>query len=321
MLKTVEQILIVYSVSGTPRESIGAAEEAILSYERPESSVRTEPLIFEVPHGSAPGATLGSELAIQLQHSVGAVVFVDDLRPNVAYELGFFHGRGRTVLLITNSSVESVWTAISDLAGTALVSLQRQDISSAIHSYLNRLYNELGAVKPWQAPELPAAAHNMLAEFARRARVPVTLEEGPFGEMLTVSTWGGVMSDLQLNLLPEAKFKVVLRASSHGAHYSVYFRIRFPDPNGERRRLWLGLTSRKLTTGFEENERTLPAQAPTAEWRLLSGAFSDLLRAGQVLGARPVEFLEAIRIRAGSPVSETVIPLEVGFLYITGIDR
>jgi hypothetical protein len=139
--------------------------------------------------------------------------------------------------------------------------------------------------------------------------------------MVRVNTWEGVMSDLQLNLLSEAKFKIALRASSHGAHYSIYFRVRFPDPNGMRRRLWLGLTSRKLTTGFEENERTLPAQAPTGEWRLLSGAFSDLLRAGQVLGASPVEFLEAMRIRAGSPASESAVPIEIGFLDITGIDR
>jgi hypothetical protein len=311
----------VYSVGGTPRESIHAAEEAIRNYERPESSVRTEPLVFEVPHGTAPGATLGSELAVQLQQSVGAVVFVDDLRPNVAYELGFFHGRGRTVLLVTNSNIESVWITISDLAGAGLVSLQRQEITVAVHSYLNRLYNELGTVKPWQAPELPVDARNMLAEFARTARIPVILEAGPFGGNMRVDTWGGVMSDLQLNLLPEAKFKVALRASAHGAHYSIYFRVRFPDPNGERRRLWLGLTSRRLTTGFEENERTLPAQAPTGEWRLLSGTFSDLLRAGQVLGARPVEFLEALRIRAGSPTSETAVPIEIGFLDITGIDR
>ena len=97
------------------------------------------PLVFNIPNAAAPGATLGTELTRELHNSIGAVVFVDDLRPNVAYELGFFHGQGRSVLLLTRSPLDSVWMSISDLAGAALADLSRTQMVAAVHGYLERL--------------------------------------------------------------------------------------------------------------------------------------------------------------------------------------
>src|SRR2546422_8424903 len=145
MDKNTERILVVHSVPNTEPTALRDVEEAIRTFERRDSSVRTEPLVFGVPTGAAPGATLGTELTQELRACIGAIVFVDDLRPIVAYELGFFHGRGRTVLLLTYRPVDAAWTSISDLAGAALCSVESSSLEPAIHSYLNRLYDELSS--------------------------------------------------------------------------------------------------------------------------------------------------------------------------------
>src|ERR1700741_52527 len=135
MDKNAERILIVYAVASTDPAELITVQEAISHFKRDDSTVRTIPVVFGVPAGAAPGATLGTELSEELRSCVGAVIFVDDLRPNVAYELGFFHGQGRTVLLLSHGQVEAVWTAISDLAGAALISVDRVDLTVGIHAY------------------------------------------------------------------------------------------------------------------------------------------------------------------------------------------
>jgi hypothetical protein len=95
MKRNTERILVVHSVLGTEPAEIGVVEEAIRSFERTDSSVRAVPVVFAIPAGAAPGSTLGTELNEELRSCIGALIFVDDLRPNVAYELGFFHGEAR----------------------------------------------------------------------------------------------------------------------------------------------------------------------------------------------------------------------------------
>jgi hypothetical protein len=90
MSRNSEQILIIHSVNSTSQEDIDAVQNAIRTFSSTaKKDVRVEPRVFEIPHGAAPGATLSTELSEQLIASTGAVVFVDDLRPNVAYEMGF----------------------------------------------------------------------------------------------------------------------------------------------------------------------------------------------------------------------------------------
>lgn len=327
MLQTEEQIVIVYSVKGTPRPYIEEAVTAISSYRRSASYVIpaiTRALVFEIPSGSVPGVTLGSELTKQLQNSIGAIIFLDDLRPNIAYELGFFHGQGRTVLLVTDKRIEQIWKSISDLAGCALLSLKGNSLTKGVHDYLDGVYDSLVAIRPYPAPELPIQSRNMIGELAKRARIPVSVYAGDFGDTIRVDTWGGIIFDAGCNLLSDAKFKIAIRGESIDSTYSIYFRVRFPDPLGDRRSVWLGLTSNQGKAGFEANERNLPSQALTRNWQFLAGSFTGLLRLGQVLGVQRVEYLELIRVRAGAYQDDPFAKnpsYELGYFEINGIDH
>lgn len=321
MDRNIERILLVHSVKATDPEDLRVVEKAIRAFRRGDSSVRAEPVVFGVPDGAAPGATLGTELTDELHSCIGAVVFVDDLRPNVAYELGFFHGQGRTVLLLAHQRVDSIWTSISDLAGAALAPIDRIDLATAVHSYLSRLYEELASVSPWPAAELPSVERNLLGQAPELRDAKELQQGGEWGHFLRVETWQGITFDMGLNLLPGAGFKVVLRALRHGADYSIYFRVRFTDRNGLRRRVWLGLTSRRRAAGLKADERTFPAQSPRLAWQILTGRFQDMLDRGNVLGSGPAFYLEQIRVRAGIPEELTAEPIEVGFLDVVGVDR
>jgi hypothetical protein len=322
MDKNTERILVVHSVSGTDASEIDDVAEAIRTFARPDSSVRTEPEIFRVPTGAAPGATLGTELTRQLRSCIGAVVFVDDLRPNVAYELGFFHGRGRTVLLLTDRDVDAAWMSISDLAGAALHRVNHDSSQPAVHAYLSRLYDELSSMPPWPVSQLPSEEHNLIAKLPDQSKVEGVVKlAGDWGPSLRVSSWNGIDLRVGLNLLPDARFKLVLRAVQQGADYSVYFRVRFQNQTDDRRRVWLGLTSLRRASGFQSEERTFPAQPLTTSWQTLNGGFQDLLERGHLIVGGPSYYLETLRIRAGRPHLKNAKPIEVGFVEIIGVDR
>ena len=228
MERNEEQIGIVYSVSGTCPNYIDEAKDAVRSYRRDASFVMgvfLEPWTLQIPSGSQPGGTLGSELTRRLRSSIGAIVFVDDLRPNVAYELGFFHGQGRAVLLVTNKRVEQIWASISDLAGCALLSMEKLSLVEGVHSYLDGVYDALGDIPLFQAPELPHQSRNIIGELAERARIRVEPYEGDFGETLRIDTWGGVVFEVGYSLLADAKFKIAIRGESRDSTYSIYFCI------------------------------------------------------------------------------------------------
>jgi hypothetical protein len=320
MDENTEQIFLIYSVSGTHEDDLAAAQAAIRQYRRVDSTVRVEPLVFAVPPGASPGATLATEITNGLRSSIGAVVFVDDLRPNVAYELGFLHGQGRTVLLLTRESVDSVWTAISDIAGSALAHLGRGDLTSSIHSYLDRLYTELGRVKPLPAFALPLPETNLLRQLPQISTFEGYKPDGAFGPSLIVRSWEHVDIELGFNLPPNARFSIVVRATGPGADCSIYFRVRFPNRGGAPSRAWLGLASRRRVAGMRAEERTFPCQPPTKEWRMMGAEFDELLRLGSLLGSGPVYFLERVRFRAGGRGEEDVAPIEIGFLSITRLD-
>lgn len=318
-----EQVLIIYSASATSAEDLAAAQGAIRSFVRTHLPVQVRPRLFDIPQGAAPGSTLGTELSEVLRASIGAVVFIDDLRPNVAYEVGFFHGQRRTVLLLTRAPVDSVWTAISDLAGAALASLDRQDLHTAVHQYLTRLYDDLGLVEPFPSTALPTRSSNYLNKVDEQSALNSLCQEGgPWGATLKVSSWQPIDIHLGNNILPGARFRLILRSLQPGADFNIYHRVLFSDREGIRRRMWLGLTSRKYVTRMTSEERILPAQALTAEWRMFVGRFQDLLRLGAVLGSGPPEFLETVRFRAGisTTAPKPVSAYEVGYLSYSGID-
>ena len=316
-----EQILIVHSVIGTSTADRDATVTAIDAYRRPGSTVNVRARFFEIPDGAAPGIALGTELTEELQSSIGAVVFLDDLRPNVAYELGFFHGQGRRVLLLTRQPVDSVWASISDLAGAPLVHLDSLALPLAIHSYLNRLYEELSRVPYWRGIGLPAQNSNILT---RRQDITGTYDydsDGPFGPRIRIASWDGAEIRLGWNLLPAAAFTAVVRGVSPGAEFTIYFEVRFRDRAGNRKRVWLGLTSTRGRLLLQREEGTFPTQRPTADWTILAGDLNDLLNRGWILGARPVDYIERVRFRAGFPDESNAAPIEVGFLRITGRDE
>lgn len=71
MDKNAERILIVYAVANTDPVELNTVEEAIRRFKREDSTVRTSPVIFGIPPGAAPGATLGTELSEELRSCVG----------------------------------------------------------------------------------------------------------------------------------------------------------------------------------------------------------------------------------------------------------
>jgi hypothetical protein len=321
MYRNQEQILIIYSVEGTASDDLSVVKESIRNFSKSNPAVRVKPAIFEIPQGSAPGATLGTELANELTFSIGAVVFVDDLKPNVAYELGFFHGQGRTVLLLTRKRVDSIWFSISDLAGAALSYLDEVDIETAVHSYLDRLYNEMSLVKSWPTLPLPSAEMNLLKDFKKTNQDAKFIDDGPYGTSLTINSWSALDFPIGYNVLPGAKFMLMLRASAQGAEYTIYFLVRFSDRFGVCRTTWLGLTSYYRVAGLTHAERTFPAQKATEDWRVLRAEYDQLLKHGFILGTNSVEFIEKMRFRAGRRNEATPVPIEVGFLSIIGVDR
>lgn len=220
-----ERILVVHSVASTPSNQLEEVANAVRTFARTDSSVRTEPLIFDVPTGAAPGATLGSELTRELRSCIGAVVFVDDLRPNVAYELGFFHGRGRTVLLLTDRNVDAAWVSISDLAGAAVHRVNDTSLRPVVHSYLNRLYNELSTMQPWPLSQIPSTGDNLIGKLPDLRNEGVFHEGGEWGPFLRISSWSGIDLPVGFNLLANARFKPdAARSSANGRLFSVLSR-------------------------------------------------------------------------------------------------
>jgi len=321
MSKNPEQILIIHSVKGTSETDLSDSEEAIRGFSKRNPDVRVEPKVFSIPAGALPGRSLGTELKEELTSSIGAVVFVDDLRPNVAYELGFFHGQGRRVLLLTRKSIDSTWSSISDLAGAALVSLISSNLTVAVHNYLQSLYDDVSLVRTWPTLPLPSEGTNLLKNLRTSIDGEEFQDDGPYGSLLTIRSWKEVDYSIGCNLFPGAKFLLLIRAQAPGADYTVYFRIRFPDRRGAYRSVWLGLTSRKRAIGLSYAERTFPAQAATDEWRVITGEFDQLLGHGYILGANPCDYLEKIRFRAGRKGDDLPAPIEIGYLSIIGVDQ
>lgn len=328
MIQTEEQIFIVCSVKGTEESEINEAMKSIDSYKLSSSfvcSVITKPYVFRIPSGNTVGSTLNSELVKQLQKSIGAIIFVDDLRPNIAYELGFFHGQGKPVLLITNGNATSTWDSISDLAGCFLLNKKDKLIEKGIHEYLDLVYETLSNIPILNVPELPLSENNVLKRLVENCDPdfhPIVYFK-EFGETIKIDTWGGFLFNTNINLLPDAKFKIVLRKLDINSHYSIYFRIRFINSNNERRKISLGITSTRSNTGFEANERNLPAQPISKNWCLLTYSFKNLLTIGQVLGKNRIECLENVRFRAGDcsmGISPKHPAYEIGYFEIIGKD-
>lgn len=320
MYEIEEQILIVYSVGGTQPNDRAEAEAAIDAYTHAASNLRVKSHVFEIPAGAAPGAALGTELTRQLHSSLGAVVFVDDLRPNVVYELGFFHGRGATVLLLTRQPIDTFWLAMSDLAGFSLAQLNNTDIPTAVNQYLTRLYEDSAHVPVWRLLPAPTPQTNLLTQLPNVSRLSQFRAAGVFGGSLEIAEWDGLNIPLQLNLLSNASFEILVRSPHPDAEFTVYFHVRLADRYGDRRQVWLGLTSTRRTVLMRREERTVPMQAPAAGWCILAGTFEDLLRIGSMLGSGPVDYVDQVRFRAGRPNQSNPVAIEVGYLAIIGRD-
>ncbi len=326
MFATKESILIIYSVSGTSAQDIKSACSSVRSFSYKGSavvSVCAEPVVFDIPSKASAGATLSSELTKHLNNSIGAIAFLDDMRSNIAYELGFFHGQGKSVLLISNGSIQTLWTTISDIAGSAILITKDTGLESGIHDYLNSLYDELSNSKIWPTFSLPSKDRNMLSSFAKVARVPVVLDKSKFGDSIQVDTWGGIIFDVGFSLLSNSRFKFAVRAVDYSSTFSIYFRVRYRSSKGLRHTIALGLTSNQSRLGFEANERNIPAQSLTSEFRIVTGSFQDLLSHGHIFDAIDIEHLEILRVRAGdyNSIAHKKNPaIELGYFEIMGIN-
>jgi hypothetical protein len=320
MLENQEKILVIHSTIGVGSADLCAAREAIREFRLGGLSIRTEPVVFEIPPRAALGASLGTDLIKEFTECVGAIAFVDDLRPNVAYELGLFHGRGTPVLLLTRLGVDSVSQSFSDIGGAPVADIRVTDVETATVTYLRTLYQRyLSDVEPAPLVPLPAKKRNLLTRWAREGKIESS-QRGPWGPILRLAEWSNLDVHVSLNLFSNAHWHLVLRSSGVGADYTVYFNVRYRDHSGAKSRIWLGVTSLRRDASITGQERLLPSQTATSEWSTLSGCFARDLRRVAILGSASPDHLETIRFRAGAKDRPHIAPIEVAFLEIAGAE-
>jgi hypothetical protein len=256
-----------------------------------------------------------------MDESVAAIAFVDDIRPNIAYEMGIFHGKGRSILLLTRKPLDNVWYALSDLAGAALTDLNVVSIADAVNGYLKALYTDrLRRVNPVTFQSFPSRDTNIL----QRCSIPAhcaSFDHSEYGKALRITSWEPTVDiPLGVNLAPTARAHLVMRGNDVTAEYAVYFRVRFKGRKRIKRRVWLGITSLRSDAWLTKNERQFPAQSLTTSWRSVTVDLSDLLRRGSLLGASPPDYLETVRFRAGPKKGRAITPYEVAFLGLSCLD-
>jgi hypothetical protein len=180
-----------------------------------------------------------------------------------------------------------------------MASLDNEDVETVITLYLKRLYVDISCVKMQSSFPLPSRDSNYLNKLVPASDQETRFADGPYGKCITIDSWEHTDFDIGANLFPGAKFVLAFRADVASADYTVYFRVRYPDRDGNRRTIWLGLSSAYRVAGCTYAERTFPAQAATTECRILQAEFDDLLRKGFVLGSCSVDYIEKMRFRAG----------------------
>jgi hypothetical protein len=326
-----DAVLIIYSVLQTKREHLDAVKQAVNCFARvdvrtdreagPLRMVKTRAKVFEIPKQAEGGGALGTSLMRELRSCVGAIAFIDDLRPNIAYEIGIFHGMNAPVLLLTSNAPGEGWSRLSDLAGAPLPRFSDENVTQLVHDYLDELFSTLEMdVERSPTFAVPVRNDNLLSRkdvtpsgssFESDAR-------GPYGRLYRISGWDNSL-DFMLNrsVTPDARFKVTLRTPNN-AHYAIYFEVSFVDHRRKERQLWLGLSSWLKSADYCSDERNLPADSVGKHWQYVTGTFAGLLRRAHVAGASKLT-LKRVRFRAGEPHTENTGTLEIGFLDVTGI--
>jgi len=324
-----DSILIISSIAHTAPLHRQMASMAVREYRRrdirddrppdPDRFVRTQPEEFDIPAGAGAGKALNSELVEKLRRCAGAIAFVDDMRPNIAYELGFFHGMGRPVLLLSSTSPEPSWSCFTDLAGSAIQKFTEEHLTAIIHRYLDDLFLKLEDVTIWPTYTLPDPADNLLSKRGVDLRcdsMEVT-KKLPFPRVVRIFEWDHPLNiRINKSLSDDARFKVVVR-SPEGAHFSVYFEVGFQDAAGKPRQVWLGLSSWLGRADYRNDERNIPTDPANEDWRFVTGTFSGLQRQGH-LGRVAAASLKRVRIRTGEPNSTDRSILEIGHLEVNG---
>lgn len=341
MKGSIEQILIVYASTdangeGTRESDMLAVRDIINSFGRsgrPSDALKTSAFIYRTSETVTAGETLSSQLRDVMQASLGAIVFLDRIPANVAYEMGFFHGQGRPVLLLTRAQDRAeIWRRFSDITGSPLYVLEDAPPTEVVNAYLGRLYSELSRVEPWNVDEFPSAKDNLLNRETTKQLGHLILKDSPeFGKALSIPGWGRVDLDVGMNLLQDAKFKIVVRSIWPSSHLTIYFLIRYTTLSGEQKRIYTALSSATSVTYARSNERTVPLPRATSQWQLVSGRFQDLMKQGMILDVLRVDHLDKIAFRAGfveGTVADGVLdestavshdePLEVGFIQVVG---
>lgn len=326
MSENTHRILIVYSVKGTSPADLNASKNAIRRYSVNNPSRSCEPVVFNIPPTATPGGSLPSDLYKELRSSLGAIVFIDDMRPNIAYELGFFHGQGRPVVLITRKRVTAFWRTLSDLAGGAIANIKNEEMNDVIANYLTSLYSHLSNVPARPTWVLPAKDKNMLSHqnvncsstYPHPERIRTKAEWGP---ALTISDWQHVDHTIEVNLTSQARFHLVFKGARNGTDYTIYFHLRYVNLKGRRKTIWMAFTCNAANAGIDKWERSLPAKQASTQWQSLQGRFDELLAAGLVLDVDRLEVLHKIRFRAGNEINPSGHEYCVGFMQILGADR
>lgn len=320
MIQNQEKVLVIYSTRGTKETDRSAVEAAIRSFSPAGLSIRTQPVVFRIPPRAALGASLGTDLIKEFAECVGAIAFLDDLRPNVAYELGLFHGRGSPVLLVTRRGVDSVFRSFTDIGGAPVSNLRITDVRECVTNYLSNLYEQhLRNVEPIALEPLPHKKRNLLVQWADQGKITRS-EDGPWGPILRLREWNHVDFNVSVNLFSNARWRLVLRAADVGADYTFYFAVRYKDYSGVKRKIWLGVTSLRRDASITGEERLLPGQMATTDWSTLSGCFARDLQRVSILGGASPDHLETIRFRAGAKNRTEPSSIDVAFLEIAGAE-
>lgn len=334
MIQSEEQIFIVYAITETPMIYIEAVKRSINTFKLTSSqvcSVIAKPFVLDIPPMAEAGKTLNLELIQELNRSLGAIVFIDQLKPNITYELGFFHGQGKPVLLILKKDINQLWRAFSDLAGTPVMVINKRfindqlnQIETNVQQYLANLYKSIAKIPKIPISSLPAQKNNIISELLTEQHkdAQYNLFSSDYGNGISIHSWGGAQFNKEFRLSNNSSFQILIRKRDADANYSIYFLLHYINAQGSKTAIQLGITSTRDDIGFEANERNFPGEDINNNWCVISHSFQNLLNMGKILGANEIISVSRIRFRAGKYQKDEKArqPIyEIGFLGITGL--
>lgn len=299
-----DKIFIIYSSKGTSKEIITKTIKLIEDYGNSNSNnsgLRFKPLLYDIPSGTTSGETVNSQVIANLSESLASIVFLDGLRPNIYYELGYIHGQDKAALLITQKIITSTWKDISDLAGVPLLLLPNKRFKRAVHNFIRfSLMHSLASSKNEFFP-FPDPQQSVFKSNTKVVNPKIRMKPGNFGPTFVVNSWQGVLLRTDVRITKETRFYIILQKLTWlPTHFNIYFRVSFVHSENIQSTIWVGYSSLYSQLKIEQDERVLPALQPSRSLQMCTSTFGELFEKVKIKSVKSIELLDAIRIRAGN---------------------